>query len=162
VWERVPWHRFASRLRKPLCGCGGPAGGRIPELADLKPPMTLPGSPLVEFTAAGGEVFYRRTGRMFMSANAVWGELQVPRSLPRVGDAAKWIATGPWRVIGPNPVLGAQRLSPSGASSVRSGLYPLPTCVDWPEKHIAFGDDGVAYSDAPAGRFNHVIGPRRG
>jgi len=29
---------------------------------------------------------------------AVSRELQVPRSLPRVGDAAKWIATGPWRV----------------------------------------------------------------
>jgi hypothetical protein len=33
-----------------------------------------------------------------LSQKAVSGELQVPRSLPRVGDAAKWIATGPWRV----------------------------------------------------------------
>jgi hypothetical protein len=35
---------------------------------------------------------------ILISANAVSRELQVPRSLPRVGDAAKWIATGPWRV----------------------------------------------------------------
>ena len=34
------------------------------------------------------------------SSKAVCGELQVPRSLPRVGDAAKWIATGPKRVYG--------------------------------------------------------------
>ena len=34
------------------------------------------------------------------SPNAVSRELQVPRSLPRVGDAAKWIATGPWGVYG--------------------------------------------------------------
>jgi hypothetical protein len=31
---------------------------------------------------------------------AVSRELQVPRSFPRVGDAARWIATGPWRVYG--------------------------------------------------------------
>jgi len=35
-----------------------------------------------------------------LSQKAVSRELQVPRSPPRVGDAAKWIATGPWRVYG--------------------------------------------------------------